>query len=28
MKVDICRKIETSKAITGEFWLDSVMECY
>jgi hypothetical protein len=28
MKVDIYRKVETSKAITGEFWLDGVMECY
>jgi hypothetical protein len=28
MKVDIYRKVETSKSITGEFWLDGVMECY
>jgi hypothetical protein len=28
MKVDIYRKVETSKAITGEFWLDGLMECY
>lgn len=27
MKVDIYRKIETSEAITGEFWLDGRMEC-
>ncbi len=27
MKVDIYRKVETSEAITGEFWLDGVMEC-
>ena len=28
MRVDIYRKVETNKAITGEFWLDGVMECY
>jgi hypothetical protein len=28
MKVDIYRKVETSEAITGEFWLDGLMECY
>jgi hypothetical protein len=28
MKVDIYRKVETSKAITGELWLDGRMECY
>ena len=27
MKVDIYRKLETSRAITGEFWLDGVKEC-
>jgi hypothetical protein len=27
MKVDIYRKVETSESITGEFWLDGVMEC-
>src|SRR5579864_4767866 len=27
MKVDVYRKVETSKAITGEFWLDDLMEC-
>ena len=27
MKVDIYRKVETSEAITGEFWLDGVREC-
>jgi uncharacterized protein DUF5675 len=28
MKVDIYRKVETGEAITGEFWLDGVMQCY
>ena len=28
MNVDIYRKVETSKSITGEFWLDGLMECY
>jgi len=28
MKVDIYRKFETGEAITGEFWVDGVMECY
>lgn len=28
MKVGIWRRVETSKAITGELWLDGVMECY
>ena len=28
MKVDIYRQVETGKAITGEFWLDGVRECY
>jgi len=28
MKVDVYRKVETSEAITGEFWLDGVKECY
>ena len=28
MKVDIYRKVETSEAITGEFWLDGMRECY
>jgi len=28
MKVDIYRKAETSRSITGEFWLDGVFECY
>ena len=28
MKVDIYRKMETSVAITGEFWLDGSMQCY
>jgi hypothetical protein len=27
MKVDVYRKVETSEAITGEFWLDGAMEC-
>jgi hypothetical protein len=27
MKVDIYRKVETQKSITGEFWLDGVKEC-
>ncbi len=28
MKVDIYRQVETSEAITGEFWVDGRMECY
>jgi hypothetical protein len=28
MKVDIYRKVETSESITGEFWLDGLIECY
>ena len=28
MKVDVYRKVETSEAITGKFWLDGVKECY
>src|SRR5450759_1366285 len=28
MWVDIYRKVETGEAITGEFWLDGVRECY
>jgi hypothetical protein len=28
MKVDVYRKIETAKSITGEFWLDGVLQCY
>jgi hypothetical protein len=28
MKVDVYRKVETSEAITGEFWLDGIKECY
>jgi hypothetical protein len=28
MKVDIYRKLETSQAITGEFWLNGVKECF
>ena len=27
MKVDIYRKVETSEAITGEFWLDGTKQC-
>lgn len=26
--MDIYRKVETGKAITGEFWLDGLMQCY
>jgi len=28
VKIDVCRKVETSEAITGEFWLDGLLECY
>jgi hypothetical protein len=28
MKVDVYRKVETAEAITGEFWLDGIKECY
>jgi hypothetical protein len=28
MKVDIYRKVETSEAITGQFWVDGHMQCY
>jgi hypothetical protein len=28
MKVDIYRKVETSKSIAGEFWIDGIMQCY
>ncbi len=28
VRVDIYRKVETSDSITGEFWLDGVLECY
>ncbi len=28
MWVDIYRKVETGEAITGEFWVDGVRECY
>jgi hypothetical protein len=27
MRVDIYRKVETSQAITGEFWVDGLREC-
>jgi hypothetical protein len=28
VKIDVCRKMETSEAITGEFWLDGLLQCY
>jgi Family of unknown function (DUF5675) len=27
-RVDIYRRVDTGKSITGEFWLDGAMECY
>ena len=28
MKVDVYRRFETSRSITGEFWVDGSFECY
>jgi len=28
MKVDVYRKVETTEAITGEFWLNGIKQCY
>jgi hypothetical protein len=28
VKIDVCRKVETTESITGEFWLDGLLECY